>query len=81
MMEELRILRAKDAQTMFGMPKSTFYNRINAGLMPSNISLGGKRVGWMLSELNAVIKAMIKGKSETEIKQLVTELQTHRADS
>ncbi|MEI6895934.1 MAG: AlpA family phage regulatory protein [Psychromonas sp.] len=80
-MEELRIIRAKEAQTMFGMPKSTFYNRVSDGLMPSSISLGGKAVGWVLSELNAVIKAMIKGKSEDEIKRLVSELKVNRANN
>jgi len=77
-MEELRIIRAKEAQNMFGMPKSTFYNRVNSGLIPPSISLGGAAVGWILSELNAVMKAMIRGESENDIKQLVSNLQSLR---
>lgn len=79
-MEELRIIRAKEAQIMFGMPKSTFYNRISDGLMPSSISLGGNAVGWVLGELNSVIKAMIRGENEVEIKLLISNMQTHRAN-
>ena len=79
-MEELKIVRLNAAKAIFAMPKSSFYDRVKRGLIPPSISLGGRSVGWIQSELNEVIKAMAKGKSQDEIKKLVINLQSLRAN-
>ena len=57
-----------------GFSKSTLSNRINDGLFPTPLNLGGRRVGFPLYEYQAVLTAMIAEQSPEEIKALVTDL-------
>ncbi len=68
------IISKTKASTQANISKSTLYNRIKEGLMPPLISLGGRRVGMITAEINAVIQARIEAKTDTEIKALVQEL-------
>ena len=76
--ESLRIIRLTEARNLCGLGKSSFYDRIKNGLLPPSISLGGRAVGWVECELNTVLKAMVSGKNEIEIKALVIELTEQR---
>lgn len=62
-----------------GESRSTIYRKIKAGLFTKPVSIGGDRVAWPANEVQAIINARIAGKSEEEIKQLVTELEAARA--
>jgi len=73
-----RILRRPETQTIFGLAKGTIRNRIIDGLLPPPIDLGGRAVGWIESECITVLNAMISGKSQEQIKQLVSELVKQR---
>lgn len=64
-------IRANKAQLVLGLPKSTFYSQISEGLLPPPIRLGKRSVGWLESEINAVIRARIQNRSDDEIKVLV----------
>lgn len=64
-------IRANKAQLVLGLPKSTFYSQISEGLLPPPIRLGKRSVGWLESEINAVIRARIQNRSDNEIKVLV----------
>lgn len=64
-------IRANKAQSVLGLPKSTFYSQISEGLLPPPIRLGKRSVGWLESEINAVIRARIQNRSDDEIKVLV----------
>ena len=75
----LQIIRINEASKLFGMAKSSYYDRLKNGLLPSSISLGGRNVGYVLSELHTVLKAMIRGDSEEEIKALVKDLVKQRS--
>ncbi len=76
----LKIQRQREVLEQYGFKKSTLYTRINEGLVPRPISLGGRRaVGWIEHETQAVIAAMCAGKSQDEIKQLVVELVAQRS--
>lgn len=78
---QLRILRKPEVLALTGFKKSTLYTRINEGLMPTPISLGGARaVGFIDHEIQAVLAAYCSGKSTTEIKLLVTELINKRSE-
>ena len=54
-----RILRLRQVKEMVGLSKTTVYARIAEGTFPTPISLGGRSVGWIESELAAWVKARI----------------------
>jgi prophage regulatory protein len=74
----LQIIRIDEAIKLCGLAKSSYYDRIKQGLLPKQIPLGGRNVGWLLSEITTVLKAMIRGDSEADIKALVIELTEKR---
>lgn len=76
--KSLQIIRIDEASKLCGLAKSSFYDRVKQGLLPKQIPLGGRNVGWLLSEVTTVLKAMIRGDSEADIKALVIELTEQR---
>ncbi len=54
------ILRRPQVQARIGLSRSTLYNRIRTGAFPAPISLGGKAVGWIESEVDAWLNAQIQ---------------------
>lgn len=62
-----------------GWSKSTLYNRLKDGLFPAPISLGARAVGFVESECDKVIQAMIAGYSEQQLKDLVQDLVANRS--
>ncbi len=72
--QTVQILRKPDVLLRFGFSRSTLYLRISKGLLPPPISLGGNAVGWLSSEIDKALNAMIAGKSEAEIKALIIDL-------
>lgn len=75
---ELQIIRKPQALLMLGISKSNFHNKLNAGLLPSAITLGANSVGYFKHELTAVLLAMATGKNQDEIKALVKSLVKQR---
>lgn len=75
----LQIIRIDEASKLCGLAKSSFYDRVKQGLLPKQIPLGGRSVGWLLSEINAVLRAMIRGDNEADIKTLVSDLYIQRS--
>lgn len=73
-----KIIRRPDVLNMTGWSKSTLYNRINQGLFIEPISLGARAVGFVLEESQQITNAMIAGKSQDEIRQLVADLTNNR---
>lgn len=61
-----------------GKSRTTIYRDIEKGLMTRPVKIGGDRSAWPKSEIYAINKARIAGKSDEEIKQLVTELHAAR---
>lgn len=55
MYEEERILRLPDVCAVTGLAVSTIYTLISEGDFPRNVPLGGRRKGWILSEVQAWI--------------------------
>lgn len=72
------MLRCPVVSQSTGMARSTIYRRIQSGLFPKPVSLGGERVAWPASEVQAINSARISGKSDDEIKKIVTELEASR---
>ncbi|UJF21500.1 helix-turn-helix transcriptional regulator [Shewanella sp. OMA3-2] len=75
-----RIIRKPDVINETGLSKSTLYNRIKDGLFPPPISLGARAVGFVKSECEAVINAMIAEQTPEQIKSLVITLVQQRSE-
>ena len=72
------ILRKHEVIKTAGFSKSTLRNRILSGLWPPSISLGSRAVGFVKSECEAVIYAMIAEQTPEQIKALVQDLIAER---
>ena len=75
---ETEIIRLPEVSRTTGLARSTIYLRIEQGLLPKPVSLGGKAVGWPATEISQINAARIAGKSNEEIKNLVDELENQR---
>ena len=75
---EIEIIRLPEVSRTTGLARSTIYLRIEQGLLPKPVSLGGKAVGWPATEISQINAARIAGKSNEEIKNLVNELENQR---
>jgi prophage regulatory protein len=54
-----RILRLPEVLNRTGYKKSTIYDRIKQKEFPSSISLGGRTVGWLESDINTWLEQRI----------------------
>lgn len=72
------IIRLPEVSRTTGLARSTIYLRIEQGLLPKPVSLGGKAVGWPASEISQINNARIAGKSNEEISVLVQKLMRNR---
>jgi prophage regulatory protein len=52
-----RILRFPSVRDTVGLSHSTIYSRIAEGTFPKPVSLGGRAVGWLESEIEAWIQS------------------------
>jgi len=59
--------------------RSTVWRGIKAGIYPSPIQIGPNSVAWLESELDAIDVARAAGKTDAEVRQLVTQLHTARS--
>jgi prophage regulatory protein len=60
--------------------RTSIYSEIRLGQFPSPIRIGKRSVAWPEDEVQAICAARIAGKSEAEIKHLVTFLHDQRAN-
>ena len=72
------ILRRKRVEAATGYSRSTIYLRIRQGLWPKPVSLGARAVGWPAGEVAAINAARIAGKSDDDIRALVSRLEAQR---
>lgn len=75
------ILRLPEVQSASGLSRSSLYARIADGLWPKPVSLGGRAVGWPANEITAVNAARIAGKSNDEVRHIISELQAARKNA
>lgn len=73
-----KIVRRPEVLKLLQISRSNLYKKIEQGLWPKPISLGSRAVAWLSSENEQVLNAMIAGKSQEEIKQLVEILENSR---
>jgi len=71
---KLQIIRKPEVLNQSGFSRSTLHTRVIQQLFTPPIPLGERAVGWVQSEVNAILNAMISGSSKEEIRQLVLDL-------
>ena len=71
--------RLKSLLARKGTSRSTHYAEIADGLWPPGIALGPRAKGWPRHENNAVLAARFAGKSNSEIRELVSQLVAARS--
>lgn len=76
----ISILRLPEVMARTGLSRSTIYLQIQKGIFPSPISLGARAVGWVDCEISALISARVAGKSEDEIRGLVSSMKLERKE-
>jgi prophage regulatory protein len=59
---------------------ASIYNAIKAGTFTKPVPIGLRSVGWPMDEVRMINLARIAGKTEGEIRELVTRLHTKRAE-
>ena len=67
-------IRPSEMPKHTGGAHSTTYADVKAGLLPPPVKLGRRSSGWIAREVAAVQQARIAGRSENEIRELVTQL-------
>lgn len=72
------ILRLPKIKAESGYSRSMIYLLISQGLWPKPVSLGARAVGWPAREVAAMNAARIAGKTDDEIRSLVTKLEVAR---
>jgi prophage regulatory protein len=72
------ILRPPAVKLATGLSRSTLYLRIAQGVFTHPVSLGGRAVGWPANEVAALNAARIAGKPDSEIRELVAQLEAAR---
>jgi prophage regulatory protein len=73
------ILRMRAVLDERGIEKSQQYLDVQSGLYTPPIKLGAKAIGWPKSEVAALNRARISGKSNDQIRALVQQLIAARA--
>lgn len=75
------ILRLPAVLRERGRSRSAHYLDIQQGLFPRPVSIGARAVGWPDHEVACINAARIAGKSEEEIRELVSRLESARTSS
>ena len=73
-----RLLRCPEVEALRGFRRGRIYHECRQGLLPKPIKNGSRSSAWPLSEILAVNRARIEGKTNDEIRSLVLELVAQR---
>jgi len=73
-----KIVRRPEVLEFLQISRSNLYKKIEQRLWPKPINLGSRCCGWLSTENEQVLGAMIAGQSPEEIKQLVKTLEESR---
>lgn len=73
-----RILRCTQVLDRRGDGRTTMYSDIAAGLFPKPVRIGKRSVGWPESEVEAIVRARVAGKTTEQVRRLVKSLEAKR---
>tara|TARA_R110001583_G_scaffold102172_1_gene248796 strand:- start:200 stop:463 length:264 start_codon:yes stop_codon:yes gene_type:complete len=77
---QITIKRKSEVIARLGIGRSTLQSRINEGIFPPPITLGGRSIGWLEHEVNEAIAALVLNQSHSEIKNHVTKIVGRRTE-
>lgn len=72
------LLRLPHVMGVTGLSRAGVYSYVSKGLLPKAVKIGERASAWPESEIAAVNAARIAGKSEAQIRQLVSDLERER---
>ena len=78
---DLQLLRRNEVIRLTARSRSSLLNDEKAGLFCPPVSIGGRSVAYVKHEVDEIIKARIQGKSNQQIKSIVTQLLSQRLAS
>jgi len=75
------ILRIPDVKRVFGhRSDASIYNAIRDGLFTTGVAIGQRAKGWPDYEVQAIATARVAGKTDADIRELVTVLHAKRTE-
>ena len=74
MIPNIQVVRGCDVRQILALGRTAIDSGIAEGLIPPRIQLGQRAVGFLKHELEVIIIARATGRSDAEIKELVTQL-------
>lgn len=75
------LLKLPQVSTITGRSRSKIYADMKAQIFPSPVRLGTRSVAWVDHEISAWVQAKIAGKTDDELKALVSSLVAARQTS
>lgn len=72
------LLRLPAVMSATGLARPTVYVRIKNGLFVRPVKISERAVAWPAEEVAAINAARIAGKSDEEVRELVTQLEQQR---
>ncbi|MBA3671862.1 MAG: AlpA family phage regulatory protein [Gemmatimonadaceae bacterium] len=75
------MLRLTDVKKRTGLSRATIYAQQAQGVFPPSVNVGVRAVGWIESEVDAVIVGRASGADESTLKKLVELLVSSRRPS
>ena len=77
-MSDLVFLPIKEVLRRKGSGKSYLYAEINSGLFPKSLKLGKRRVGWPECKVEAVLRFLLRGESQSNLNDFMCVLEQKR---
>ena len=77
-MSELVFLPIKEVLRRKGGGRSSLYAEINSGLFPKPLKLGKRRIGWPECEVDAVLRFLLRGENQSDLKDFICVLEQKR---
>jgi prophage regulatory protein len=69
---QTKILRKAEVIQITGLSNTSIFERTKDGLFPTNMSLGGRSVGYFEHEILALLTARAAGRTDEQIRELVS---------
>lgn len=74
----LKLIRKPELLAKLSYSKSTLFNRIKDGLITPPVAISGRAKAWPEHEVNEIIKAIVAGYDNYQIRELVINLMKSR---
>jgi predicted DNA-binding transcriptional regulator AlpA len=72
------LLRRREVEARTGLRTSTLYERLATGTFPKPVRINARAVAWLASEVDAIVRAHVRGLDLDSIARLVADLAAQR---